>query len=207
MQARELAVVGAFEFSATIHEDERGFFVSPFEEKAFMAAVGHPLFAPNQVSVSKSRYGVLRGVHFTATPPGRPKYAYCPRGRAYDIVVDLRTGSPTYGDHDVVELDQERMRAVYLPVGVGHAFVALEDNTSMCYLLSGEYVPEDELALHPLDPALGLPLPEGLVPIMSERDVAAPTLTEAEESGLLPDYATCRALERALWQADGAAPT
>lgn len=202
MQVRKLAVDGAFEFSATTHTDERGVFVSPFEERAFIDAVGHPLFAVSQVSVSQSRRGVLRGVHFTATPPGRPKYAYCPRGKAYDIIVDLRMGSPTFGRHDVVLLDQECFRAVYFPVGVGHAFIALENDTIMFYLISGDYVPEGELAVSPFDPSLQLPIPEGLELILSERDRAAPSLTEAEVAGSLPEYADCLKAERMLWPAE-----
>ncbi|MGH4011329.1 MAG: dTDP-4-dehydrorhamnose 3,5-epimerase family protein [Pseudonocardiaceae bacterium] len=202
MQVRKLVVEGAFEFSATIRSDERGIFVSPFEERAFIDAVGHPLFAVTQVSISQSRRGVLRGVHFTATPPGRPKYAYCSRGKAYDIIVDLRLGSPTFGLHEVVFLDQECFRAVYFPVGVGHAFIALENDTIMSYLISGDYVPEDERAVSPFDPALQLPIPDGLELILSERDRAAPTLTEAEVAGSLPEYADCRKAERMLWPAE-----
>jgi len=201
MQARKLAVDGAFEFSATAHADERGVFVSPFEEQAFIDAVGHPLFAISQVSVSQSQRGVLRGVHFTATPPGRPKYAYCPWGKAYDIIVDLRIGSPTFGRHEVVLLDQECFRAVYFPVGVGHAFIALENNTIMSYLIFGDYVPEDELAISPFDPSLQLPIPKDLDLILSERDRVAPTLTEAEVTGALPEYADCLKVERMLWPA------
>ncbi|MEU4711944.1 dTDP-4-dehydrorhamnose 3,5-epimerase [Nocardia salmonicida] len=201
MEARELAVAGAFEFSPEIHSDERGRFWSPFDAEVFTKAVGHRFFPVGQVCFSRSRRGVVRGVHFTATPPGKSKYVYCVRGIAYDIVVDLRVGSPTFGAHDAVLLDQVGLRAVYLPVGVGHVFVALEDDTSVCYLLSGDYSPENEFALSPLDTALVPPLPEGFELILSERDRVAPTLAEAEASGILPAYADCLAAERALMRA------
>lgn len=148
-----------------------------------------------QTNHSRSRRGVVRGVHFTATPPGTAKYVYCARGRALDIVVDIRVGSPTFGRWDAVLLDQRDFRSVYLPVGVGHAFVALEEDTVVSYLLSRAYVPEHELALSALDPALGLPIPDDTPPLLSDRDQAAPTLAEAGERGLLPDYAACRSLE------------
>lgn len=196
MKARELAVTGAFEFTPLLYEDERGFFTSPFDEQVFVDAVGHPLFDLSQLSMSRSRRGVLRGVHYTATPPGRPKYAYCPRGRVFDVVIDLRVGSPTFGRHEALVLDQESPRAVYFPVGVGHLFVALEDDTAMCYLIGGGYVPEDELALAPFDPALGLSLPEDLEPVLSTRDKEAPTLAQALAADLLPRYADCLELER-----------
>ncbi|MFI7613064.1 dTDP-4-keto-6-deoxy-D-glucose epimerase [Nonomuraea terrae] len=195
MKARALNVDGAFEFTPQVFPDERGLFLSPFQEAAFAEAVGRPLFRVAQSNHSRSRRGVVRGVHFTVTPPGSAKYVYCPRGRALDIVVDIRVGSPTFGRWDSVTLDQDDFRATYLPVGVGHAFVALEDDTVMSYLVSSAYVPEHELALTPLDPALGLPIPAEPAPIMSERDTAAPTLAEARVRGMLPEYATCLAIE------------
>jgi epimerase EvaD len=95
-------------------------------------------------------------------------------------------------------MDQQDHRAVYFPVGVGHAFVALEDDTAMAYMLSGSYVPEHEKALAVLDPALGLPVTGHGEPVLSARDRAAITLAEAQKQGLLPQYARCRDLESAL---------
>ncbi|WP_030544290.1 dTDP-4-dehydrorhamnose 3,5-epimerase family protein [Streptomyces albus] len=192
MEIRELAVEGAVEFTPRIFPDERGLFVSPFQQEAFEKAVGHRLLRVAQTNHSRSRRGVVRGVHFTATPPGTAKYVYCARGAALDIVVDIRVGSPTYGAWDAVRLDPVDFRAVYFPVGVGHAFVALEDDTVMSYMLTSGYVAENEHALSVLDPELGLPIPAGIEPVMSERDTVAPTLAEARAAGLLPDYAACR---------------
>jgi epimerase EvaD len=198
MSARALEVEGAFEFTPKAFPDERGVFVAPFQEPAFVKAVGAPLFPVAQTNHSRSGRDVVRGIHFTVTPPGTAKYVYCPRGRARDIVVDIRVGSPTFGRWDSVLLDQDGFRAMYLPVGVGHAFVALEDDTVMSYLLSGSYEAENELAVSPLDPALALPVPAD--PVMSPRDRAAPTLAEARELGLLPDHAACRRIEEAPWR-------
>ena len=171
-------------------------FVSHFQESQFRAALGHPLFAVAQVSHSRSVQGVARGIHYTRTPPGAAKYVHCPAGRAYDFVVDLRVGSPTYGRWDGVPLDPLHHRAVYLPPGVGHAFVALESDTVMTYLLSREYDPDNELAVSILDPAIGLDLPTGLALLLSERDRHARTLAQALAAGLLPEYAACRAIEQ-----------
>ncbi|KQX56324.1 MULTISPECIES: dTDP-4-dehydrorhamnose 3,5-epimerase [unclassified Streptomyces] len=198
MQSRQLAVEGAFEFRPKIFTDERGLFVSPFQETAAREALGHPLFPVAQTNHSVSRRGTIRGAHYTLTPPGIAKYVYCARGSALDIVIDVRVGSPTYGRSETVLLDQEDFRAVYFPVGVAHAFVALEDRTVMSYMLSGEYAPQNELALSVFDPVLGLSLPTDVEPVMSERDLAAPTLETAEKSGTLPDYRTCLEVERAL---------
>src|SRR5262245_13565360 len=124
MQVRKLAVEGAFEFAPKVFPDARGLFTSPYQEAAFVDAVGSPLFHVAQTNHCKSQRGLVRGVHYTATPPGTGKYVYCARGKALDIVVDIRVGSPTYGQWDAAVLDQEDFRAMYLPIGVGHAFVA-----------------------------------------------------------------------------------
>ncbi|MEV8535721.1 dTDP-4-dehydrorhamnose 3,5-epimerase family protein [Streptomyces sp. NPDC051211] len=184
MRTRELAVPGALEFTPDLHRDDRGLFVSTFEEREF-----RPLFPVRQASQSVSRRGVVRGVHYTAVSPGTEKYVHCPRGAALDFVVDLRVGSPAFGTWDSVLLDEHHFRAVYLPPGVGHAFVALEDHTVMSYLLSAGYVPEHERAVSVLDPALGLPIPAGLTPVLSDRDREALTLAEAAARGLLPFFA------------------
>jgi 5-epimerase len=197
VQVRELAVQGAYEFAPRVFTDDRGAFVSPFQERAFVRATGHRLFPLAQTNHSRSARGVVRGVHFTATPPGTAKYVHCSRGRALDLVVDLRVGSPTFGRWDACELDEESLRSVYLPVGLGHAFVALEDPTVMTYLVSTGYTAEHELAVDVLDPRLGLPLPPDLGVLRSPRDVAAPTLAEAQRAGLLPQYAPSLALEAA----------
>lgn len=200
MRFRQLAVAGAIEFTPTPLPDDRGLFVSPFQETAFRRATGRPLFPVAQTNHSRSRRGVVRGVHFTATPPGCAKYVYCARGAALDIVVDIRVGSPTYGQWDAVEVDARGFRAVYFPVGVGHVFLALRDDTVMSYLISGEYVPDNEHAVDPRDPALGLPLPDDIPLILSARDQVAPTLAEAQRRGLLPRYEACLAVEAALWR-------
>ena len=191
MSHRRLRVEGAVEFIPPVFPDERGLFVSPFQGPVFEEALGRPLFPVAQSNHSRSRKGVVRGVHFTATPPGVAKYVYCPRGRALDIVVDLRVGSPTFGAWDAVELNPQEFRSMYFPVGTGHAFVALEDDTVMSYMISDSYVPENELALSVFDPELGLPIPDEVEHLLSDRDRDAPSLALAREKGLLPDYATC----------------
>ncbi|WP_298331163.1 dTDP-4-dehydrorhamnose 3,5-epimerase family protein [Haloactinopolyspora sp.] len=195
MQVRELKVDGALEFTPPVYPDERGLFVSPFQGPAFAAATGgrFPLAQSNH---SRSRRGVVRGVHYTRTPPGCAKYVYCARGSALDMVVDIRLGSPTFGQVDSVLMDQQDFRAMYFPVGTAHAFVALEDDTVMSYLVTSSYVPENELAISVTDPELALPLPDDLELTVSERDRVAMTLAEAQEQGLLPEYARCQAIEQ-----------
>jgi 5-epimerase len=196
MRVRELAIAGAYEFTPDIHHDDRGYFLSPFQEPTFHTVTGGRPFPLAQTNHVRSRRGVVRGVHFTATPPGSAKYVYCPRGRGLDMIIDIRVGSPTFGQWDSCVLDDRDFRAVYFPVGIGHAFVALEDDTTTAYMISRSYVPELERAVHPLDPALGLPIPADLTPVLSPRDVIAPTLAEAERAGLLPAYADCLSISK-----------
>ncbi|MGH3450350.1 MAG: dTDP-4-dehydrorhamnose 3,5-epimerase family protein, partial [Haloechinothrix sp.] len=146
-----------------------------------------------QTNHSVSRRGVIRGVHFADTPPGQAKYVYCPRGALLDVVVDVRAGSPTFGAWDAVRLDDKDFRAVYLAEGLGHAFVALAEDTVMAYLCSTAYNPVAEHGITPLDPALGLPWPTDLEPVLSQKDADAPTLAEAAAAGALPRYEDCLA--------------
>lgn len=190
MQARELTVRDAFEFTPRTFPDNRGLFVAPFQEPAFLEAVGHPLRLA-QTNHSISRRGTIRGIHFSDTPPGQAKYVYCPQGALLDVVVDLRVGSPTFGQWDAVRLDTVDFRAVYVAEGIGHGFVALEENTAMSYLCSEGYRPGAEHGITPLDEALRLPWPSDIEAILSEKDLSAPTLAEAPDQGILPNYEDC----------------
>ncbi|GAA4619990.1 dTDP-4-dehydrorhamnose 3,5-epimerase family protein [Saccharopolyspora hordei] len=193
MQARRLENTGAIEFVPNVFPDHRGLFVAPFQEAAFTEALGHPLRVA-QTNHSVSARDVIRGVHFADVPPGQAKYVYCPRGALLDVVVDIRVGSPTFGQWDAVRLDSEQYRALYVPEGLGHAFLALTDDTVMSYLCSTPYNPSAEHGINPLDPELALPWDDlAGDPVLSDKDRAAPTLAEAAEQGLLPDYQACLA--------------
>ncbi|GAB3458885.1 dTDP-4-dehydrorhamnose 3,5-epimerase family protein [Actinophytocola sediminis] len=202
MDVRELAVPGAFEFTPRVFPDDRGLFVSPFQEEAFVKAVGHPLTLA-QTNHSKSRRGTIRGIHFADVPPGQGKYVYCPQGSLIDVVVDIRVGSPTFGAVDVVRLDPIEFRAVYVSEGIGHGIMALEDDTVISYLCSTGYNPGAEHGLNPLDPELGAPWPADIEPLLSDKDRAAPGLTAAREAGLLPSYEQCQAHYQRLRAGNG----
>ncbi|AGP51714.1 dTDP-4-dehydrorhamnose 3,5-epimerase family protein [Streptomyces rapamycinicus] len=193
MKVRELAVSGAYEFVPDVHRDQRGAFVAHYTETAFSEAVGYPLRL-GQVHHSFSRRGVVRGVHYEDVPPGQAKVVTCPAGELLDVVVDLRVGSPTFGRWDSTRLNPDSCRAVYLEEGLGHAFIALRDNTVAAYVTSVEYDPAAEHEIDAFDPALGLPWPGGMDYLVSPRDRDAPTLAEAQRAGVLPSYEACRAL-------------
>ncbi|MFI0470820.1 dTDP-4-dehydrorhamnose 3,5-epimerase family protein [Saccharopolyspora sp. 5N102] len=193
MQVRRLEITGAYEFTPKAFPDHRGLFVAPFQEAAFVDATGHPLRVA-QTNHSVSARNVIRGLHFADVPPGQAKYVYCPRGALLDVVVDIRVGSPTFGQWEAIRLDATEYRAVYLAEGLGHAFAALTDDTVMTYLCSTPYNPAAEHGIDPLCPDLALPWSDlDGEPILSEKDRAAPGLAQAAEQGLLPDYETCLA--------------
>lgn len=195
VRVRELKVTGGWEFAPTTFHDRRGLFVAPFQSDAFIKATGRPMIL-GQTNHSVSQRGVIRGIHFADVPPGQGKYVYCPRGALLDVVVDIRVGSPTFGQCDVVRLDANEYRGLFIAEGLGHAMMALENDTVLCYLCTTGYNPGAEHGISPLDPQLKLPWPADIPPILSEKDAAAPTLAEATASGLLPDYEECLAFYR-----------
>ncbi len=197
MQFRPLSIEGAFEATPRQFPDGRGVFLESFRGDLLAGQLGH---RPDivQTNVSVSARGAVRGIHFADVPPSQAKYVTAVSGALLDIVVDIRVGSPTFGQWDSVLLDTVDRRSVYLAEGLGHAFVALEDDTTAVYLCTAAYNPAGEHGIHPLDPALGLPIPDDMEPLLSAKDAAAPTLDEARHLGLLPDYAACQAFSAQL---------
>jgi dTDP-4-dehydrorhamnose 3,5-epimerase len=110
-----------------------------------------------------------------------------------DVVVDIRVGSPTYGTWDSVLLDAVDHRAIYLAEGLGHAFLSLEDDSTVVYLCSTGYSPDREHEVHPLDPAIGIAWPADVEPLLSPKDAAAPSLAEALSAGILPTWESTQA--------------
>lgn len=190
MDVARLGIEGAWVFTPRQHADDRGVFLEWYQAQTLAGALGHPLTVA-QANHSVSQRGTLRGLHYADLPPGQAKYVYCTAGAILDVVVDLRVGSPTYGGCDSVRLDDTDRRAVYLAEGLGHAFLALTDGASVNYLCSAAYNPHREHAVHPLDPALGLPWPADVEPLLSPKDAVAPTLAQAAEAGALPSYDAC----------------
>jgi dTDP-4-dehydrorhamnose 3,5-epimerase len=190
VQIRPLSIAGAWEITPQQFADDRGVFLESFRGDRLAEAIGHRMDVV-QTNVSVSRRGALRGIHFADVPVGQAKYVTAVRGSLIDFVVDLRVGSPTFGQWDSVLLDTTDRRAVYLAEGLGHAFIALEDDTVAHYLCSAAYNPEAEHGINPLDPAIGLALPPGVEPLLSPKDAAAPTLAAAVEEDLLPAHEVC----------------
>ncbi len=191
-----LAIEGAWVVTPRQFPDDRGVFLEGFRADHLADAIGHRMQVV-QTNVSVSSAGTVRGIHFADVPPSQAKYITAASGSLIDYVVDLRVGSPTFGQWDGVLLDGRDRRAVYLSEGLGHAFCALEGGTTAVYLCSAVYTPDREHGVHPLDPAIGLDLPVES-PVLSPKDAAAPTLAQARDAGLLPTYADCLAFRESL---------
>jgi dTDP-4-dehydrorhamnose 3,5-epimerase len=193
VKARQLAIPGAWEITPQLHPDARGLFFEWFTDTGFTDITGHQLDL-HQANCSVSASGVLRGVHFAQLPPSQAKYVACLTGSVYDVVVDIRVGSPTFGKWDAVVLDGQDRRSVYISEGLGHAFLALEDNSTVVYLCSAAYAPGREHTINALDAALDITWPAAIdEPIMSDRDRHAPTLAQVHAAGLLPTWDDTRA--------------
>ena len=193
MTARELTVPGAWEITPQLNADARGTFFEWFTEREFGAMAGQS-FDIRQANCSVSAAGVLRGLHFAQLPPGQAKYVTCLKGSVFDVVVDVRTGSPTYGHWDSVLLDDIDRRSTYISEGLAHGFLALQDDSTVMYLCSEPYAPQREHTIAACDPEIGIdwPLP-GSQLRLSDRDAEAPTLDEVRSAGLLPDWAQTQA--------------
>lgn len=198
MHIRELAISDAFEITPIQHTDDRGAFLEWLKLPTLEEVLGHP-FNILQANTSISKRGTLRGIHFADFPIGQAKYVTCSRGSVIDFIIDIRIGSPTFGKWDSVLLDTEARKAVYLSEGLGHAFLALDDHSTVSYLVSDIYRPGSEHAINPLDPQIGLsfPLPQDQL-LISEKDLAAPDLATAASEGLLPNFADAKAYYQSL---------
>jgi NDP-hexose 3,5-(Or5-) epimerase len=187
VEISEMAVLDAYRIVPSKLTDRRGSFFEAWRREQLTTAIGHA-FPVAQVNYSVSARNTLRGIHGTTIPPGQAKLVTCVRGAALDVVVDLRVGSPTFGQVDVTLQEADSGIGVYLADGLGHAFLALTDDTCMNYLCAAEYVPGTMIDIQALDPELGIPWDLSEPPIRSDKDAAAPTLREAQSLGILPTY-------------------
>ena len=197
MQAHPLSIEGVWSFAPVLRPDDRGVFLESFKQVVLTQSLGHALDL-QQMNISVSKQGTVRGIHFADVPPGQAKYVQCFSGRILDVVVDIRVGSPPFGHWEAIELDDQRRTGLYISEGLGHAFCALTESVTIGYLCSQPYAPGREHGINPLDPALALPWPSGLDAVLSPKDAAAPTLAEAAAAGLLPEYASCQSFISSL---------
>ncbi len=193
----EMTIPNAYRLIPERYPDHRGSFHEGFRSDELSEVIGYP-FVVGQANYSVSCRDTVRGIHGTLLPPGQAKLVTCIGGAVMDVAVDLRIGSPTFGQYDVTYQDEDSGIAVYLADGLGHAFHALTDGARMNYLCSEEYIPGTMLEINPMDPDIGIPWKLTGDAIMSEKDAGALGLHEAAAQGLLPTYEECLAHYEAL---------
>lgn len=178
MQVTELPIPGALLIAPPVHGDERGFFCETYREPAW-SEHGIPSTWV-QDNHSRSAKGVLRGMHF-AVGDGQAKLVRCARGRIWDVVVDLRAGSPTYGKWEGVELSDANMHQLYVPIGLAHGFVVLSDVADVTYKCTTVYDAAVERGIAYDDPEIAIAWPQDLELKVSQRDAEAKRLADVSD--------------------------
>ena len=187
MKIIPLEIEGVWLAESPIWSDDRGFFREWFKLEAIKTATGRD-FGIEQANISLSSKGTLRGIHYSIAPRGQAKWITCVSGAIKDVIVDIRPESPTFGKWVEVELRGDSGKAVLISEGLGHGFIALEDNTAVAYLVSTPFSPTHEFEINPLDKKIainwGMQFDELKI---SDKDMKAPTLTERLSEGKLPN--------------------
>lgn len=179
MKAIPTTLPGVLILEPKVFGDERGFFFESFNQRAFDEAVGrHVEFV--QDNHSRSQQGVLRGLHYQLPPHAQGKLVRVTAGRVFDVAVDMRRDSATFGRWAGTELGAENHRQLWIPPGFAHGFLVLSESADFLYKTTDYYAPQAEAALRWDDPDVAIAWPlEGTVPLLSAKDQAAPLLAAA----------------------------
>ena len=196
MKAYPLKIYGSWKIEFQKFDDNRGFFYESFKEEDFKHQIGRSLNI-KQTNTSSSSKGSVRGIHFAFVPPSQAKLVQCQRGSIKDYVIDIRVGSPTFGQFEEIELNENSASAVFIEEGLAHAFVALENQTVVTYFVTEKYNPEREKGINPFDKTLNVKWPD-IELILSEKDKQAISLEEAKNQGLLPTFDECKKFIKSL---------
>ena len=179
MEVVETEIAGVKIVTPRVFRDARGYFVETYNATRYKAAGIPADFVQDNESLSQK--GVLRGLHWQAAPHTQAKLVRVIRGAVWDVVVDIREGSATFGKFVAATLTAENGRQFYVPRGFAHGFLVLEDNTLFSYKCDDLYDPSSERGMRYDDPAIGIPWPDvGMKPILSEKDTRHPGLAEIE---------------------------
>ena len=196
MKAHPLSISGSWKIEFQKFDDNRGFFYESFKEEDFKNQIGRTLNI-KQTNTSSSIKGSVRGIHYALVPPSQAKLVQCQRGSIKDYVIDIRVGSPTFGQFEEIELNENSASAVFIEEGLAHAFVALENQTVVTYFVTEKYNPEREKGINPFDKTLNVKWPD-IELIHSEKDKQAISLEGAKNQGLLPTFDECKKFIKSL---------
>lgn len=184
LKIQELEIPGCLLFEPTVFNDDRGKFYEWYQILEFNQGINFE-FNLAQANCSVSKKGVLRGIHFTSKLPGQSKLVTVLSGKVFDVLVDLRKKSPSFGKWQSVVLEGRFPKTIYIPWGVGHGFMSLEDDTVFSYLCDASYNPENEFDLNAFDESLDIKWPLEVEVIQSQKDKNAPSLESI--NSLLPN--------------------
>lgn len=175
MNVRPTTIQGLVEIESQVHRDDRGFFLESYSQRRYQELGIEDAFV--QDNHSHSRKGVLRGLHYQDMSAPMGKLVRCPRGAILDVAVDLRVGSPTFGEWYGAELNETNLKQLFVPVGFGHAFLVLSDVADVEYKCTGYYAKSAEGVIAWNDPQIGIAWPNKR-PLLSDRDAKGMTLEE-----------------------------
>ena len=186
MKLTPLSIDGVWLAESPVWSDDRGYFREWFKSEDVKAATGQN-FGIEQANISLSSAGTLRGIHYSIAPRGQAKWITCVSGSIQDVIVDIRPDSKTFGQWIDVELKGDSGKAILISEGLGHGFLALEDNTAVAYLVSTPFSPTDEFEITPLDEKIGIKWGMDLTSLkISEKDKIAPSLATRLNQDQLP---------------------
>jgi len=185
MKTHRTPIPGLLLFEPAVYADERGYFLETWNERRYREAGFEMRFV--QDNLSRSRRGVVRGFHYQLRHP-QGKLVQVTHGEVYDVVVDVRVASPTYGRWFGVTLSEENHLQLYVPEGFAHAFCVVSEHADFAYKVTRHHAPGDEYGIRWDDPAIGVEWPLAVAPVLSAKDAAAPLLAEAAERALLPRW-------------------
>lgn len=174
-----LGIDGSWLYQAEVHQDPRGHFIEWFKHELIRKELGRN-FLIQQSNFSNSKKGVVRGIHFSVASQGQAKWITCTSGSLFDVVVDIRPNSKTFKKWVGLEMSAESGKSILVSEGLGHAFLSLQDETTISYLLTSPYSPNEEFAINPKDPEIGIKWPLDSLQF-SKKDEAAPSLSEMIE--------------------------
>ena len=176
MEFIKTAIDGVYIVEPKVFGDHRGFFMESYKKSDFIENGIDVEF--NQDNHSKSTAHVLRGLHYQAKPYGQAKLVRCSKGRIYDVAVDIRPNSETFGQYVKVELSEANKHMLFIPEGFAHGFVVLSDEAEIIYKASGEYCPEADRGIAWNDPTLNIDWEIDFEPVLSEKDKYQPRFNE-----------------------------
>jgi len=186
VKVTELSIPGLYVLESPVYSDERGFFREWYKLGDFKASgVEFPI---QQANLSMSKRGVVRGLHYSIAPEGQAKLVTCAYGELDDVIVDVRVGSPTFAQVEIVHLAASEDRSILLPAGVAHGFCVTSELAAMTYLVSSPFNAAMELDISPFDETLNVNWPLSGDAIVSPKDAAAPSLAQRQSADELPQF-------------------